>query len=217
MTPKNKELLEKVLEIIGDRRWEKSKYASPSICSFDLFFLVSLARWVDAKNIVEFGCGSTTAELSDQGFNLTTYSLGKSEGASKLANVNYIECDITDLNLRNSIMQKIDEADLLVIDADHSDAFAKYYHQNFLMDCKVPVWIHDYWTPRGGRVPYGEQGYLDAHVLGKTHEMLIQTDLPPDACSVISERIGFDILPQRRTKPFNQKDGPKMCAMVLKR
>ena len=217
MTPENKTLLDVSLEIIGDRKWEKSAYASPSICSYDLFFLTSLATNIGAENIVEFGCGSTTAELSYRGFNLTTYSMGKSAGASKSANVDYLQCDITKPAMRDIIRASIAKADLLVIDADHSDKFAKYYHENFLSVCGVSIWIHDYWSPRGGRVPHGEQGYLDAHVIGKTHNKRTQTDLPPDAVKIISEHIGFDIMPQYRKEAFNTNPGPRMCSVVLTR
>jgi len=203
-----------LFNIIGDE-WSAPSISSRSICEFDLFVLVKLAHRLGAKKITEFGCGATTIELTKEGFAIDTFSLDICQAVKQLGlTVGFTKCNLFDKTFLPQILESVASSDLLVIDNLHTFEMAKYYSENILSKCDVPVWIHDYWY---GRCVYGEQKYLDEHVIGKTHKIVTLTDLPMRDVKDIGKKINHDISNQKHTGPFPKNTGPKMCSVILER
>lgn len=200
-------------------KWEEPQTSAKSICSFDLFFLCKVAKWRsdNYKNnkITELGCGVTTVELCRLGFDVECFSVDIS-GPAKDAGFNpkFNKCDVMDPEWLDRIQKSVSESQLLVIDALHTEEFAKYYAENIFPYAQGPIWIHDYWNTSRSPIPYGEQRYLDKHVIGNTHDIWTMTDLPLEELKEVSEEVGFDLTRQKHDMwPHNI--GPRLCSVLL--
>lgn len=208
--------LTNLLDVVGET-WVPPVTQAKSICSFDLFFLSQLAAHQDAFNITELGCGATTMELCRLGYDVTTFSLDISEAVKKTAiDINFVKCNVMDRKFLDRIINSVKNSELLVIDCLHTAKMAEYYSKNILPHAQGFVWIHDYWNSTG-YIPYGEQRYLDTHVIGVTHRIWTLTDLPMKDVKVVSSIIGHDITPQRHKRPLSKNYGPRMCSVVLEK
>lgn len=200
-------------------KWEPPQTSAKSICSFDLFFLTRLAKYMsyDAEKVrvTEFGCGATTVEMCRLGFDVECFSVDVSNSAKAVGfSPTYNQCDVMDPEWLDRIIESVKKSHLLVIDALHTATFAKYYSENIFPHTKCPIWIHDYWNTSRSPIPYGEQRYLDVHVIGATHDIWTMTDLPLGELKELSDEVGFDLTKQKHNGwPHNI--GPRMCSVVL--
>jgi hypothetical protein len=191
--------------------WEEPVNSARSICPADLLLLTRLIESRGIKNVVEFGCGVTTKEMRLKGTNLITYSLDLSNPAKQQGPIDFINRDLSDPKSINEIKESLSLAELLVIDADHSFEFAKFYVENYFGDFDGLIWIHDYFS-----APLcGEQDYLDKFVIGKTHKIHVMSDLPDNELREISESIGYNLLYWQRKRA--RKTRASLCAVVLEK
>lgn len=191
------------------RPWENPKHEARSIAPPDLLGLRRIAQ--RCKKVVEFGCGATTLEMLAAGVNLHTFSLEVSNPAKAFGNIKFTECDLADMFFVKQIRDELKDAELLVIDADHSWSFAKFYHENYLRDFEGFVWIHDYFA----NAICGEQKYLERFVVGKTHEIVFRTDLPLYQLKEISDDIGYNLTHWSRSRAGMKR--ASLCSVLLKR
>ena len=206
-------MIEWMSEVCG--QWEPPQTKAKSICSFDLFFLCRLAGHLGGR-VTEFGCGATTVEMCRLGYDVETFSVDISEAAKKAdLTAKFNKCDVTDPEWLDRIIESARGADLLAIDALHTYGFAQYYSEKIFPHINCPVWIHDYWNDK--YIPYGEQRYLDANVIGKTHRIKALTDLPKAKIKELSNLVGVDIMQQRHPRPLTKNTGPRLCSVVLEK
>lgn len=199
----------KVLELLSP--WKEPIYSGRSICPADLLLLTRFIELSGIKNVVEFGCGITTKEMLTKGVNLITYSLDLSDPAKKQDPVDFVNCDLSDPEFVDRIKDSLSLADFLVIDADHSFEFAKFYTETYIADFDGPIWIHDYFA----KALCGEQHYLDKYVIGKTHKIIAMTDLPDGQLKEVSDSIGYNLLHWQRK--YARMSRASLCSVIIER
>lgn len=190
--------------------WVEPHYSSRSICPVDLLLLIRYIERNNFKKIIEFGCGATTQEMRHKGFNIRTFSVGISTQVED-ESLEFINCDISSPSNIEMVKRELSTADFLVIDALHTQSFAKFYSENYLSSFSGPVWIHDYFA----KGITGEQGYLDRHVIGKTHRILIMSDMPDERLSFISNQIGYNLNDWKRSNVGTTK--ASLCSVILEK
>jgi hypothetical protein len=191
--------------------WEEPANSGRSICPADLLLLTRFIERNGIKNVVEFGCGITTKEMAAKDINLVTFSLDLSGPAKRQGQIDFVNCDLSDEKNVENVKEHLALADLLVIDADHSWGFAKSYVEKYFGDFDGPIWIHDYFS----KGLCGEQDYLDKEVIGKTHRVLVMSDLSDDKLKRISDSIGYDLLHWQRARA--KKNRASLCAVILEK
>jgi hypothetical protein len=180
----------------------------PGLCGVDSLILVSWLKSIGAKKVVEFGCGTTTKRMTVAGFEVTSFSKGLPGNLGKESNIEFIKCNLFSID-KNVVLAHINDADAIVIDCEHSWAFPKYYHENFLNKTDRPIWIHDVFNYRTlNAYRYGEAKYLYEEVFNKTHEIFAMTDIP-SRIPQLTELFGMNI------KKHQGKTGTVVCSVIL--
>jgi len=198
----------KIIELL--KPWEEPKHSGRTICPADLLILTRLIDQIGAKKVIEFGCGVTTQEMTAKGVGLTTFSLEVSHPI-KPDGIEFVKCNLKDPDVIERVRNELEDTDLLVIDAEHTYAFAKMYHENYIRFYDGPIWIHDYFE----KSLTGEQKYLDQHVIGRTHKKILMMDLPHKTLREISNEIDYNLCPWNRKK--TKKKTACLCCVVLER
>ena len=160
-----------------------------AFCKFDLYILFQFIKLLGVKKITEFGYGLSSKIMSEVGLDVTSFSLGISDAGvkSKVNKTKFIQCNLYDKSFRKQILQSCMQADLIVIDCEHSYEMAEYYSEQFLNKCLKPVFIHDMTGPYRGNIE-NEQGYIEKYLIKNTNDVFAYTDI--QNYSDIFEKIG---------------------------
>jgi predicted O-methyltransferase YrrM len=116
--------------------------------------LFRIARYYQAKNIVELGTsfGITTCYLASSNLNAQIITLEGSKNIAKIAEQNYKEAGLTNIELVNgdfkktipSVLDKVEDLDLLFIDGNHRKKPTLQYFDLFLKKAKnTSIFIFD--------------------------------------------------------------------------
>jgi hypothetical protein len=135
----------------------------------DFYLLGQYIKNNNVKKITELGCGSTSAFLDKLGIYRESFSLFQAGG---FENLNFVKCDIYES--ADIINKSCENADLLLIDSQHSNQMAEFYHKNILSRHKLPIFIHDFMD--NGQPTYSEQIYWIENLLDKEYKIFAATN-----------------------------------------
>jgi len=183
-------------------------FIGDAMCPLDLHILSCYIRHIGAKTVTEFGVGISTILMRLMGISVRAFSLELSEqGALSggLDKIPFTVCNIMNKKFQNRILSACKASDLIVIDCQHSWNMAEYYWNNFLCKVRKPVFIHDMKSPYSDRKGTGEQKFLFEKAIGKTHDILLYTDVGPERIVSLSEELDIGL----------GKGMKRNCAMIL--
>jgi len=193
------------------------------MCEFDLYILGQYIKQKKIKKIIELGCGTSTVFLKSlDNIEVFTYCQDTLERVPRsssppVKNHHLIRMFINESNIEEIYKNCID-ADLILIDCDHSKQFTELYYHKLLKRIKIPVFIHDFFT--SGNI-WPEEKYLKNVLQSeKIFKIFIATNdiKDPKKIEIVNEienLCKFEDIQMFVREPYGSDAWPPACSVIL--